>query len=326
MKRLGLGAEELTRPLPAPDLRVDHRVRRHRAVGRPAGLRVGHRRRGRDHQVAGRRPRRRLRQRPAQPRRHVHRHGADDRHPRRALPAPRDRRRPVIDVSMAETMLFVNDHLNDELWDGPEDPQAIRNFGPGDYIVFDARPTATTSSSAAIRPSGARSRCSSRVRRRPTSPTTPASPTSPAARTTSTSCASCCSTRPRKIPDAPTFEEPAPRHKLAVGRLRSGRELADSDWARRPRCDRRGLRPRRRRRSASPTRRGTSAAAEVGLQGGPKYRGEDNRAVLAEVLGYDDATIDALEADGVLSSRVPSAAGERLSGRRGDACRSPSRR
>ena len=40
---------------------------------------------------------------------------------------------------MAETMLFVNDHLNGELWDGPEDPAAIRNFGPGDYIVFRDR-------------------------------------------------------------------------------------------------------------------------------------------------------------------------------------------
>ena len=30
--------------------------------------------------------------------------------------------------------------------------------------------------------------------------------------------------------------------------------------------------------------------AEVGVRGEPRYRGEDNRAVLAEVLGYDDAT------------------------------------
>jgi len=50
------------------------------------------------------------------------------------------------------------------------------------------------------------------------------------------------------------------------------------------------------------------SGAEVGLRGGARYRGEDNRAVLADVLGYDDATIDALEADGVLSSRVPSSA------------------
>ena len=45
--------------------------------------------------------------------------------------------------------------------------------------------------------------------------------------------------------------------------------------------------------------------AEVGVRGEPRYRGEDNRAVLTEVLGYDDAAIDALEADGVLSSRLP---------------------
>ena len=37
----------------------------------------------------------------------------------------------------------------------------------------------------------------------------------------------------------------------------------------------------------------------------PRYRGEDNRAVLSELLGYDDATIDELEASGVISSRPP---------------------
>ena len=50
------------------------------------------------------------------------------------------------------------------------------------------------------------------------------------------------------------------------------------------------------------------SGAEVGFRSQAKYRGEDNRSVLADVLGYDDATIDGLEADGVLSSRVPSSA------------------
>ena len=35
------------------------------------------------------------------------------------------------------------------------------------------------------------------------------------------------------------------------------------------------------------------SGADVGVRGEAEYRGEDNRAVLAEVLGYDDATIDA---------------------------------
>jgi hypothetical protein len=45
------------------------------------------------------------------------------------------------------------------------------------------------------------------------------------------------------------------------------------------------------------------------VRGEPRFRGEDNRDVLSELLGYDDATIDRLEADGVLSSRVPSSGG-----------------
>ena len=36
---------------------------------------------------------------------------------------------------MAQTMLYVNEHVHDELWDGPIDDDVIRSFGPGDYIV-----------------------------------------------------------------------------------------------------------------------------------------------------------------------------------------------
>jgi hypothetical protein len=43
------------------------------------------------------------------------------------------------------------------------------------------------------------------------------------------------------------------------------------------------------------------------VSGVPKYRGEDNRELLAELLGYGDDRLDQLEADGVLSSRLPDA-------------------
>jgi crotonobetainyl-CoA:carnitine CoA-transferase CaiB-like acyl-CoA transferase len=46
------------------------------------------------------------------------------------------------------------------------------------------------------------------------------------------------------------------------------------------------------------------ASADVSLRGEPRYRGEDNRAVLAELLGCDEAELDRLEAEGVLSSRM----------------------
>ena len=41
-----------------------------------------------------------------------------------------------IDVSMAETMLYVNEHLHDALWHGDDDPHWIRSFRPGDYLVL----------------------------------------------------------------------------------------------------------------------------------------------------------------------------------------------
>ena len=45
--------------------------------------------------------------------------------------------------------------------------------------------------------------------------------------------------------------------------------------------------------------------ADSGVRGEPAYRGEHNRQVLAEKLGLDESALDALEAEGVLSSRLP---------------------
>ena len=41
------------------------------------------------------------------------------------------------------------------------------------------------------------------------------------------------------------------------------------------------------------------------VRGRPAYRGEDNREVFGRLLGLDDGTLDRLESDGVLTSRVP---------------------
>jgi crotonobetainyl-CoA:carnitine CoA-transferase CaiB-like acyl-CoA transferase len=86
--------------------------------------------------------------------------------------------------------------------------------------------------------------------------------------------------------------------------VRAARELAESEWA-----QARGaiveVSDRGDGTIRVPNVPWRFSAADARVEGLPKYRGEDNRAVLADVLGYDDATIDGLEAGGVLSSRLP---------------------
>jgi crotonobetainyl-CoA:carnitine CoA-transferase CaiB-like acyl-CoA transferase len=211
-----------------------------------------------------------------------------------------------IDVSMAETMLFVNDHLNGELWDGPEDPAAIRNFGPGDYIVFelaDGDHVIVSGHPAEKGTFGLFLRAFD----------VEAIADDPRFADVASRLANAAELRQvlldaaRRIPDWPAFEEGTHALGLAVGRIRSGRDLADTEWA-----SERGAIAEVSDRGGGTIRIPNPpwhfGAAEVGLRGGAKYRGEDNRHVLTELLGYDDAAIDALEADGVLSSRVPSSA------------------
>jgi crotonobetainyl-CoA:carnitine CoA-transferase CaiB-like acyl-CoA transferase len=207
-----------------------------------------------------------------------------------------------LEISMAETMLYVNEHLHDELYDGPVDPQGVRSFSPGDYLTF------TLASGEAVVVSG-----------------------HPAERGTFELFLGALGLEhladdPRfadvagriehfdelrelllaagaGFPDAATFEERFAQFRLASGVVRTARELAESEWA-----------AARGAIVEVPDRGGGSirvpnvpwhfAAADAGVQGEPRYRGEDNRAVLAELLGYDDAALDALEADGVLSSRL----------------------
>ncbi len=212
-----------------------------------------------------------------------------------------------IDVSMAETMLFVNDHINAELWDGPEDPHSLRNFSPGDYIVFQ------TADGDSVLVSGHPAERGTfeyflRAFEIEHLADDPRFVDVAGRKANSDALRELLLEAAAKIPDAATFEARCSAHHLAVGRLRSARDLADSEWAKA-----RGAITEVSDRGSGTVRIPQPpwhfSAADVGVRGDPRYRGEDNRAVLAELLGYDDATIDALEADGVLSSRVPSSPG-----------------
>jgi crotonobetainyl-CoA:carnitine CoA-transferase CaiB-like acyl-CoA transferase len=46
-------------------------------------------------------------------------------------------------------------------------------------------------------------------------------------------------------------------------------------------------------------------SSDVAVHGEPRFRGEDNRTVLSELLDLNDAELDRLEAAAVISSRIP---------------------
>jgi crotonobetainyl-CoA:carnitine CoA-transferase CaiB-like acyl-CoA transferase len=106
------------------------------------------------------------------------------------------------------------------------------------------------------------------------------------------------------IADADAIEQVLAEHGLATGRLRSVAELADTDWARE-----RGAIAEVSDRGGGTVRVPQSpwkfSDADVRVRGEPKYRGEDNAAVLRDLLGLDESTIEALARDGVTSSHLP---------------------
>jgi CoA:oxalate CoA-transferase len=209
-----------------------------------------------------------------------------------------------IDVSMAETMLYVNEHLHDALWEGHDDPQWIRSFRPGDYLVLTVANGESLVVSGHPAERGTFDFFIAAMDRRDLAD-------DPRFVDVASRLANFDALRgiirdyAATVPDAATFEEQFSKHQLAVGRVRQPGELTDTDWARERRAvvavdDRGGGTIRV---PNVPWR--FSASPDVGVSGIPKYRGEDNRELLAELLGYDEAQLDALEVSGVLSSRLP---------------------
>ncbi|MEL6889975.1 MAG: CoA transferase [Actinomycetota bacterium] len=209
-----------------------------------------------------------------------------------------------VDISMAETMLYVNEHLHDLLWDGEADPNWIRSFRPDDYPVLTVA-------------NGERVLVSGHPAERGTFDLFVAAMGQPellddprfvdveSRLAHLDDLVELLHSWAATMPDPDAMETRLAEHRLAMGRVRDPGELADTDWA----VDRAAV-VRVPDRSGGTVRVPNapwtfSDAPDAGTDGEPRYRGEDNRAVLAELAGYDDVRLDALEGAGVLSSRVP---------------------
>jgi CoA:oxalate CoA-transferase len=209
-----------------------------------------------------------------------------------------------VDVSMAQTLLYVNEHVHDALWDGPSDPQQIRSFQPGDYPVVTVASGETVVVSGHPAERGTFDRFVAAMDRGDVLDDERFVDVASRMANLDALHAEIAAWA-ATVPDAHTFEERFAEFGLAVGVLRSARELCDTEWA-----------AARNVTVAVPDRGGGtirvpnapwrfSDAPDVGVHGEPKYRGEDNHAVLSDVLGLAGDELDRLDAAGVLSSRVP---------------------
>ena len=209
----------------------------------------------------------------------------------------------VIDISMAQTMLYVNEHAHDHLWEREVPDGVIRSFRPMDYPVL----TAANGESVIVSGHPAENKTFDFYMLsigRPDLIEDPRFADSAGRLEHLPSIFAALDEWASTMPDADSIETAMSANKLAVGMLRSVAEVCDTDWS------------REREATVEVTDRGDGtfripnapwrfAGSDVRAGGVPRYRGEDNRAVLHELLGLDDARLDQLEADGVLTSRIP---------------------
>ncbi len=210
----------------------------------------------------------------------------------------------LIDVSMAETMLYVNEHLHDSLWEGEPDPQWIRSFRPGDYLVMAVANGESLIVSGHPAERGSFELFLSAMER----PDLADDPRFVDVASRLANYEALCDlirAFALTVPDPDEFERICAANRLAVGRVRQPGDLARTDWA-----TARGATVQVDDRAGGSITLPNSPwhfsdGPGVGVSGVPKFRGEDNRTVLGELLSLSGDELDVLEADGVLSSRVP---------------------
>jgi CoA:oxalate CoA-transferase len=208
-----------------------------------------------------------------------------------------------IDVSMAESLLYVNEHVHDLLYDGAVNPAWIRSFQPHQYPVLTVADGTTMVVSGHPAERGTFDRFIAAMERSDLA-SDPRFVDVPARLTHLDDLMTLMRAWAAALPDAHTLETRLDAHGLAAGVVRSVREMADTSWAASRGAivevdDRRGGTIR------VPAPPWHFSDATVGNHTGPRFRGEDNHQILRDMLGVDDDRLADLEARGVLSQRLP---------------------
>ena len=208
-----------------------------------------------------------------------------------------------IDVSMAQTMLYVNEHVQNELFEDDVPADQIRSFQPGDYPILQTgdgtfvvvsghpaeRGTFDLFVNAMQRPSMLEDERFKDVATRLQNLDALANELRDWA---------------RSIQTAQEIEDVMAEAGLAMGVVRTMSELADTDWAE----DRNVIIDADDRYGSTfrvPNAPWVFSGSDVSTRGVPKFRGEDNAEVLQQLAGVTPEEVEQLTASGVLSIRLP---------------------
>ena len=209
-----------------------------------------------------------------------------------------------IDVSMAETMLYVNEHAHNQLWTGVEPDGEIRSFQPADYPVLTVADGSMVVVSGHPAERGTFDYFVAAMQQ-------PELLSDPRFGDVATrlehfdELMDIMRAWAKTVPTSDEIENRLSQHQLAVGRLRSVSELAETEWAN-ERDAVIAVSDRGDGTVRIPNSPWHFSGSDTTTQGDAKYRGEDNRAIFSEIAGLSGEEIAQLEKDGVLVSRGPS--------------------
>ena len=208
-----------------------------------------------------------------------------------------------VDVSMAQTMLYVNEHTQNELYVDEVPADLIRSFQPGDYPIL------TTGNGTLVVVSGHPAERGTfdlfaKAMKRPDMLTDPRFDTVAKRLANLSELQQVVRDWALTVQTAEEIEDTFAEAGLAMGVLRKMTDLAETEWAH----DRNAIISIDDRSGGTfriPNAPWQFSGADVSTQGIPKFRGEDNAEVLQRLLGVSAEEVTALTESGALSIRLP---------------------
>lgn len=207
-----------------------------------------------------------------------------------------------IDVSMAQTMFYVNEHVQNELFQGDVPNDQIRSFQPGDYPILESKDGQQIVVSGHPAERGTFDMFVNAMKR-------PHMYDDPRFADVTSRLANLPALQNElrewaKELTAQEAEDVMAEAGLAMGVVRTMDELANTEWAK----DRNVIVHADDRSGSSfrvPNAPWMFSGSDTGIRGIPKFRGEDNEAVLSRLAGLSHEEVERLTEEGVLSIRLP---------------------